>query len=238
MKLKGFIYSINVDLVLSFLYFPKLLLVVRKYFGNFGVLLMEEVISYGRVKVKELRNYVKNRISRLLDLRVSQMTTESAAVGSYVNQSPVIDDMSAEDLNDEDYLESRILSCFEGLVQRRLLVTVQSLEFILKSNNNTYGMPRANDMDNKRPGIFSDFDTPLQASGTSKFSFPSRGGPSGGNSTLSSQATGDPTTRVVKRKRGDRGGDLAGPDTPLQALPVELRMLMSSTMESEGDQVP
>eukprot|EP01041_Mallomonas_annulata_P010948 gene10948-22864_t len=118
LKHRGLIYSINVDMVINRLRFPKLLRITKKHFGTIGVIIMEELILHGRLRIAQIKGDVTTHIRTLIES----------------NNEEIQSCITYDEIQNLKLLEDKIQKVFERMVQRRLIVTVSTLELQKKSN--------------------------------------------------------------------------------------------------------
>lgn len=105
LKQKGLLYSVNLDMIINRLRFPKILKVSKSLFGDIGMFILEELMVHGRLHVAQIRNDVKSRLPA----------------------------KTSADITDKDQ-ESTIQLIFEKMVQKRLIISVTSLDIKKRLN--------------------------------------------------------------------------------------------------------
>ncbi len=112
-KLTGLLYTLNVDNILNRLRFAKVIKIARDRFikpdmpldqSQLAVLIMEEVILHGRVRLPQIRQAVTQTVER---------DAEEYSNLSYLSTQEIC---------------NKVQSTFENLVQNRFLVTVAPLD--------------------------------------------------------------------------------------------------------------
>ena len=122
---KPLLYSLDMDMVINRLRFPKFIQISYQKHGKIGELIMEEVLLHGRVQLRILKGDVAERLFQLEEKKTIGNESSEYHMASSSNNGNKGIQSKEQWMNDS---ESQIVEIFQRMVEARLLVKVNTIK--------------------------------------------------------------------------------------------------------------